>query len=227
MYILGFDTSSSYCSVAISSGPNILAASRSQSPNMQAEKLISMIEELLNNNSLAYNDLSHISVTSGPGSFTGIRIGLSAAKGIILSCPSIKPVCINNFETINFRLKQQCTDFDYSICCIDAFRDEIYFQINSNNENRDEGEIYLLNFSDFKEKIESLNGKIVIGGSGISKIYNCLSHPKENVIILPRFPYPDARFVCRVAYQKITKNIVNPNIEPLYIRAPDAKIPLL
>jgi tRNA threonylcarbamoyladenosine biosynthesis protein TsaB len=227
MYILGFDTSNAYSSVAISKGSEIIYAKKDYDPNTQAERLILLIEEALNATSLNYEKLDYLSVCAGPGSFTGIRIALSAAKGILLACKKIKPICINNFETINFRIRQQILEYDFAVTTVNAFREELYLQIFSKKEK--ESEALQLSIQESVKLIESKIGKIVVAGSGVEKIYNFSEKFKEsgNHTFLPRFAYPDARFICRVAHQQIMQNKENNIISPLYIRPPDAKLPTI
>ncbi|MDX1924132.1 MAG: tRNA (adenosine(37)-N6)-threonylcarbamoyltransferase complex dimerization subunit type 1 TsaB [Rickettsiaceae bacterium] len=223
MFILGFDTSNSYSMVSISKNIDILYSKKDSNPNSQAENLLPMIEEALKSCSLWYDKLDYVAAINGPGSFTGIRIALAAARGLSLASSNIKTVCVNNFQTINFRARQQCKEFDLCAAFVNAYRDQLYMQLFT--KKGEYGEPKLLLISEAKKYLESLKGNIVISGSGIEQIYNTTSLPPKNIIVLPRFSYPDARFICRVAHQQIVMDNVNENLEPLYIRAPDAKLP--
>lgn len=223
MYILGFDTSNAYSSVSISNGSNIIYAEKNYVANSQAEKLVLMIEKALEKADITYQDLEYLAVSAGPGSFTGIRIALATAKAILLASPAIKPVCVNNFDLILFRIRQQILNYDFAIACINAFRDEIYLQVFP--KKMEVNGPLLLSSSDTKKLIESLEGNVILAGSGLNQIYNTEHMPPENIRLLPRFAYPDARYVCRVAHQHIVQNRQNPVITPLYIREADAKLP--
>lgn len=223
MYILGFDTSNAYSSVAISKASEIIYAKKDYEPNTQAERLVSLIEEALNKTSLSYDKIDYLSVCAGPGSFTGIRIALSVAKAILLACPQIKPVSVSNFDTINFRIRQQVVEYDLSVAFVNAFRDEIYLQPFSKKEKISDP-IHLSN-NEVSDYLNQQNGKIVIAGSGIDKFCFSLNHTNNtSFTILPRFAYPDSRFICRVAHQHIVQGKENNIISPIYIRPPDAKI---
>ena len=80
--ILAFDVSNNSCSVAISAGQEILAYREDLRPSMQAEILILLIERALQSINYDYKDIDYLALTNGPGSFTGIRIGLATAEGI-------------------------------------------------------------------------------------------------------------------------------------------------
>ena len=81
--ILSLETSTKNCSVAISEGDKIIALKEDGSDKFtHAEKLHLFIEEVINLVSLKYSDLKAVAVSEGPGSYTGLRIGVSSAKGM-------------------------------------------------------------------------------------------------------------------------------------------------
>ncbi len=84
MKILAFDTCISGCSAALLEDGKITCAKKEYKPSQQAETLMILLEEALRAKGLEYKNLDLIAVTNGPGSFTGTRIGLMAAKGIAL-----------------------------------------------------------------------------------------------------------------------------------------------
>lgn len=91
----------------------------------QAERIFPAIDELLARNGVAYKDLARIAVTTGPGSFTGLRIGLSAARGLALAL-SIPAIGVPSLLALS--LVTQC---DPVAILLDARRDEAYFQLFS------------------------------------------------------------------------------------------------
>ncbi len=220
MKILGFDTSWGKTSVAISEGDTIIATSNSSASSAQAEELIMMIEQTLAQGLLSYSDIDYLAVTTGPGSFTGIRVGLAAASGIMLAS-GIKPVAVTSFEAINFRIRMHARGFDYSAALINAYREQIYLQI-FDCDGVDVGEPKLLRIEECEEYLLGLKGKIAIGGSGA---YYIKEH--EGIVLLPRFQHPEARSLCRIANAKILSGGYSEDISPLYIRLPDAKLPTL
>lgn len=220
MIILGFETSHAKCSVAISDGDKVIATAITRKPSMQAEKLVELIEQALDQANMKYSDIEYLAVTNGPGSFTGIRIGLAAASGILL-VSKIKPIVLTNFDTIYWRIKHQVKHFGYAVVLIDAYRNQTYVQTyGPNNVIHKVAE--MLDNNDLGGYLSRLEGKIVIAGSGLQ---NAAPAIQDKCITLPRFPIPDARSVCRAAYDKLVNNIEFFDvIEPLYIRQPDAKV---
>jgi tRNA threonylcarbamoyl adenosine modification protein YeaZ len=220
MKILAFETASGRCSVAISTDAEIIATRQIFEHSEQAENLTSMISEILTSTKLALSDIDYIATTNGPGSFTGIRIGLSAALGLSMAT-NTTPVIVSNLAIINHKIREQYRDFDLAICLIDAFRDEIYMQI-FDRYNRPIIDPQLLSIDEAQNTIKLLDKHIICAGSGAAKIQNLAN---DRVALLPRFPCPDARIICKLAHSQIVKGQFSSLIEPLYIRLPDAKLP--
>jgi len=219
MKILAFDTSNNSCSVAISEGQTILAYIEDLTPSMQASMLLPMIEEALTNAKLSYNDIEYLAVTSGPGSFTGIRIGLAAATGILLGS-KIKGGCLSNFDILYYRAKQQVKHYDKVVVLLDAYRNQLYLQIFGQNIK---SEPLLLEYDEAIDLIQQQKGTIIVTGSGAGFVYNKLIS-LHDLIILPRFTRIKAMHICRYADELLNQRVGLSPIEPLYIRPPDAKI---
>jgi len=222
MKILAFETASGRCSAAISDSRNILSGELLTENSQQAENLTSMIEKVLTKTNLTLHDMNYIAVTNGPGSFTGIRIGLAALLGLTFST-NIEPLVVSNFEIINYRIREQIRSFDYSVTLIDAYRNEIYIEIFDKNNKSVYGPS-LETIDKIKDVIRGFKGQIACAGSGAIKIQE-LAY--DNISILPRFPFPDARIICKLAASKILKGNFSSNVEALYIRQPDAKKPVV
>lgn len=82
--ILAFDTSGTYCAAALLSGQQILASTAEEMSRGQAERLMPLLEELLTGAGKTWRDVTALGVGVGPGNFTGIRIAVSAARGLAL-----------------------------------------------------------------------------------------------------------------------------------------------
>jgi len=96
---LGFDTSSSNCCVALTKGRTTLACANEHMIRGQAERLFGLIEETLAQAGKRWQDLTAIGVGTGPGNFTGIRLAVSAARGLSLSL-GIPAVGVTMFDAL-------------------------------------------------------------------------------------------------------------------------------
>jgi tRNA threonylcarbamoyladenosine biosynthesis protein TsaB len=215
--ILCFDVSNNSCSVAVSFGQEIISFEQELRPSMQAERLMVMIQSVLINARLKYQDLDYLAVTVGPGSFTGIRIGLASARGII-HATNIKAIGITNFEAAYYRLTQQVIDFENAIIILNAYRNQQYVQIFDRSKNLSNPR--LVDNKDIRQLIQARSGVNVCAGSGLASVYNEIKDI-ERLIILPRFHTIKAIHIARLADEMINKGQINP-IEPLYIRPADA-----
>src|ERR1700712_2683209 len=81
-YILQIETATTICSVALTKDGNVLAFKQLDERNIHAEIITLFIEELIKGAAIQFNDLDAIAVSCGPGSYTGLRIGVSTAKGL-------------------------------------------------------------------------------------------------------------------------------------------------
>lgn len=98
---LGFDTSGPHVATALLRGSNVLASLAEPMQRGQAERLFPLLEELLASQDLSLQDLNKLGVGVGPGNFTGIRIAVSAARGLSLSL-GIPAVGVDGFEVARF-----------------------------------------------------------------------------------------------------------------------------
>ena len=130
-YILNLETSTTNCSVSLSFENDLVDFIEQDSSNYShSENLHVFIKELLNKNNTEFNQLSAISVSRGPGSYTGLRIGLSAAKGLCYGL-DIPLISISSLKILANSVK-----FDgFTVATMDARREEVYSCIYDPNLN--------------------------------------------------------------------------------------------
>ncbi|MDX1782116.1 MAG: tRNA (adenosine(37)-N6)-threonylcarbamoyltransferase complex dimerization subunit type 1 TsaB [Thalassovita sp.] len=97
--VLGFDTSAAHCAAALLSGDRVIAVRTEEMGRGQAERLMPLLEEVLAEGGADWSDLDAIGVGIGPGNFTGIRISVSAARGLSLAL-HIPAIGVSSFEAI-------------------------------------------------------------------------------------------------------------------------------
>ena len=130
--ILNIETSSKNCSVSISKNEKIIGLrEQSYDEYSHSKSLHTFIEEILNETQLSAKDLSAVAISEGPGSYTGLRIGVSAAKGICIAL-NIPLISIDTMQ--NLARKIQFSE-GLIIPAMDASRDEIYFSIFQPDES--------------------------------------------------------------------------------------------
>lgn len=119
--LLIFDTTAAACSVALWRNGTVVADRYEPMPRGQAERLLPMIQEVLADGHMGYSDLNGVAVTCGPGAFTGLRIGLSAARGLALA-GQLPIVGLSTFEALAVRVDGPC------LVAIDTKRRDLYLQ---------------------------------------------------------------------------------------------------
>lgn len=130
-YILQIETATQVCSVAISRNGKLLAQVGADEPNLHASHLTQFIEQVLAEATLTLNDLNAVAVSMGPGSYTGLRIGVSTAKGLCYAL-DLPLIAINTLEAMVHGYRQQeettvnRTAYDVLVPMIDARRMEVY-----------------------------------------------------------------------------------------------------
>ncbi|NRB10580.1 MAG: tRNA (adenosine(37)-N6)-threonylcarbamoyltransferase complex dimerization subunit type 1 TsaB [Rickettsiaceae bacterium] len=221
--ILAFDVSTNICSVALSEGRGIIACREELTPSIQAEILLELIEQVLVAAGYRYQDLDYIVTTNGPGSFTGIRIGLSAISGIALAARNVKVAAVSNFEASHYRATWQRKNYQKIIIILNAYRQQLYVQEFDKNGNLTK-KPELINYPDVRKLLISAGEEVVCAGNGLAVIYN-LVQDLDNITILPRFPRIKAMHLCQLVNDKINQDMAFLAPEPLYIRPPDAKKP--
>ncbi|MDE0590360.1 tRNA (adenosine(37)-N6)-threonylcarbamoyltransferase complex dimerization subunit type 1 TsaB [Halocynthiibacter sp. C4] len=119
--VLGFDTSAAHCAAALLAGNEVLGETLVPMKKGQAESLLPILEDLLATHDVSWADLAAIGVGTGPGNFTGIRVSVSAARGLALAL-GIPAVGVTTLEA-------QTEGFEKPVfSAIEARRDHVYLQ---------------------------------------------------------------------------------------------------
>lgn len=168
--ILCIDTSESSCSVALVSKGTCIDEIVKKEPNSQTQYLTLMIQEILEKNQLFFKDLDAGCVISGPGSYTGLRIGVSTAKGICWA-NDIKLLALTNLEVWTHKLKKKFHDvpnppFRYLVPSLDARRNEVFMMVSSPDKVEMEISPVVLDENPLRNFPDA---PVVYAGSGASK----------------------------------------------------------
>jgi tRNA threonylcarbamoyladenosine biosynthesis protein TsaB len=188
--ILHIETTTLRCAVAVFSGGEVLASkSVREDGYSHAERLMPFIEEVLNNSGIEKHDLSAISVSGGPGSYTGLRIGVSTAKGICHAL-NIPLISVETLEVLKAQGKEECPDAELYFPMIDARRMEVYTKLDGKTEALVVDEASAARFVSQKS--------ICFVGDGTEKCREVLGGPNRTFI----HTYPDAAPACALVTQK-------------------------
>ncbi len=194
MYILNIETSTKNCSVSLSKqGKTVILKEEAEQNFTHSEKLHLFIDEILKEVSVSYKQLSAVALSKGPGSYTGLRIGTSTAKGLCFAL-DIPLIAI---DSLTILAQQVQLKNGLIIPMIDARRMEVYTAVFDENHNK-KSEIQALvidenSFSDISEKVYFI-------GDGASKCKSILT--QENFIFLDDIIYPSAQEMAILSFKK-------------------------
>ena len=183
MLILAFETSAKAASVALTENGKLLGESYQNTGLTHSQTLMVMAEDLLKQCGKTVADITAVAVAEGPGSFTGVRIGVAAAKGFAwgreLPCHGI-----STLEAMAVSLGA----FEGHICaCMDARRNQVYnalFLVDGGTVER-VTEDRAIALADLKTELEHIDGPIFLVGDGANLTYKTLSGEIPNLILPP------------------------------------------
>ena len=137
--ILCLETATPVCSVALNDGCCTIALRETERQNAHSEKITNFIREVMEVANIDYRQLDAVAVSQGPGSYTGLRIGVSTAKGICYAA-DLPLMAIDTLEAMAYGMKMklgsQIADNDLLIPMIDARRMEVYASVFDAQMNR-------------------------------------------------------------------------------------------
>jgi len=196
--ILCLETSSSICSVAVFDMGNLIVSEEAASVNSHSNLIIPMAEAVLQKAGVRFEELEAIAVSAGPGSYTGLRIGVSTAKGFC-DAHDIPLIAIPTLEAMADGFVQSHGLTDGLICpMFDARRMEVYYWLgDTKGTTIDQVQTLILEENSFKEQLEHY--KIYFIGNGAKKTSLLLKYTKASFD--PDFQ-PSAKWMGRFATEK-------------------------
>mgnify|MGYP001461870566 FL=1 len=196
--ILNIETSTSNCSVSLSSGEDLIDIIEvDKSSYSNSENLHSFIQKILKKNKFKPQELACISVSRGPGSYTGLRIGVSAAKGLCFA-NDIPLISVSSLEIL-----ANSTSFKgIVIPTIDARREEVYSCVFFENHIIVEEKPEIITQASFKDQLK--NNEILIIGSGQFKCEKIIKKNK-NLNFNNEIINPSSRHMPILSYRKFIK----------------------
>ncbi|MDT0539238.1 tRNA (adenosine(37)-N6)-threonylcarbamoyltransferase complex dimerization subunit type 1 TsaB [Croceitalea sp. P059] len=212
--ILNIETATTNCSVSIGVNGECISLLEENTPNYShSEQLHVFIKEVLKKATLSFSDLDAIAVSKGPGSYTGLRIGVSAAKGLCFSL-DLPLISIPTLES----MAQQIVVVDDAVIIplLDARRMEVYSCIFDHNlkEIRNT-QAQIIDESSFSDYLE--NKEVHLVGNGSEKCKTILESPN---MIFHTNNIPSAKEMVRLSYKKFKVNDFEDvaYFEPYYLK---------
>ena len=216
LFLLCIETSAKECSIALSDKTKLLSYQQSEGIWRHSKEIILHIELALKVAGIQIDQLSAVAVSGGPGSYTGLRVGVSAAKAISYA-RGIPLISVSTLKVIANEFKSKIENDEYLIATIDARRDEIYFQIFNQYLETDQNPDNLIltndSFIAFKEK------KCVICGDAALKTSEFLDFNHFEYIQ----SFPSAMHMPDLAYDKFKSSDFADTayFSPFYLKSPN------
>ncbi len=211
--ILNIETATKNCSVSISKEGKTIALKELNDGNYShAEKLHKLIEQVALEAKIDLSDLKAIAVSKGPGSYTGLRIGVSAVKGLCFAL-DLPMISVNTLQSLALSVS---IDKGYKIPLLDARRMEVYSQVfNDKNEKIRDVHAEIIDSDSFSEFLNA--DKVYFFGDGAEKCKEIITH-KNAVFIDNKFP--SAKEMSVISYEKYRNNCFEDvaYFEPFYLK---------
>jgi len=212
-YIIQIESATKNCSVALScNGKTLSLKEVAQSGYTHAENLHVFIDEIIKDNSITYDQIAAVAVSKGPGSYTGLRIGVSAAKGLCFAL-DIPLIALDTLEILSKRIS---VTEGLIIPLLDARRMEVYAAVYSPQGNiLNPVESKIINADSF---LEYKDTTIHLCGDGALKCKDVIQHQK--VVLHQEQLYPSAGDMSKMSFDKF-QNQQFENVayfEPFYLK---------
>jgi len=216
------DTSSPNCSISVLDREKIMAEYNFISSAELSETLVSYIDHIFSSLKINIDDIGLIGVSTGPGLFTGIRVGLATLKGLFFNNP-VPVVPVSSLEAIAAKLSHAGKTV---VSILDARRGEVYYAAYSPGDEQLSRIIKpsLIKAEGLKEVLKE-DKNIYFTGAGVSVCHDLLKEDFPESIIVKRSPFI-ASEIGHIALKEFESgNFIKgtDNLEPLYIRIPDAE----
>lgn len=224
MKILAIDTTLSACSAAFWVNGTIVAKRFALIKRGHAERLLPMVEAVRLQAAYSYEDIDVLGVTVGPGTFTGVRIGLAAARGLALA--AARPLIgITTLAAVAEGVRGEVREDEYTLVALDARRGEIYAQVFDPH-----GAPYCKPIAVGIDKIPKLipNSAGLVVGTGVSLIWSMLKQAHPGWRMANASGQPNAIWVAELTarmFMQDGNSIPRQSPSPLYLRSSGARLP--
>jgi tRNA threonylcarbamoyl adenosine modification protein YeaZ len=220
MLLLAFDTAGPQCAVALARGDQdsfeILAGETERMVRGHAERLVPMIEAALDQSGLAFGDIERIAVTIGPGSFTGVRVGVAAGRGLGLAL-GIPVLGIGTLHALA-AMAVESHRYGTAVAVLEARREEIYALVQDVASGRLLQGPAVGRVHELAGSLAALPKPLILTGAGAPLLAAALDEPELEMIRTAEAPE-----IASVAALGFRAAPGGPPPVPLYLRGADAK----
>lgn len=223
MIILSIDSASKVATAALLDDKGLIAEYTLNNKLEHSVLIMDMIDKILKDSNLTINDVDGFVVSKGPGSFTGLRIGMATIKG--LSFGSNKPyVSVSSLDSLAYSL----INFNGIICPVmDALRDSVYTCLYKNNNGKLEKltDYEALDLKDLCELLNSKGENVIFAGDGLIKYEDYLKENVNNAFFAPKH----LSLIRASSLGELGLNLLsegksdNPDSAPFYLKKPQAQ----
>ncbi len=216
-FILCIETATTVCSVCIASEARVISIREINSGYTHAENLNVFIEEVLKEAGISFKQLSAVAVSKGPGSYTGLRIGVSAAKGFCYAL-NIPLISIDTLEAMAFDVANKKHEDVYYSPLLDARRMEVYCAVYD-KELKNVLPVNALVLDENSINVFNLNKPLVFFGDGMPKAKELLQHKFPSAGFVNEV-IPSSKNIAALAFKKYAqKQFENTALfEPFYLK---------
>lgn len=224
MRILAFETSAKAASVALLQDGQLLGEYMQNSGQTHSRTVMKMAENLLCNCDLTAKDVDAVGCAAGPGSFTGVRIGLAAAKGFAWG----RELPLVGVSTLEAMAKNVAVSDGYYCAVMDARRSQVYtaiFEMKDGNFRRIT-EDAAISLEELGEKLKVLEKSKFLVGDGAVLCYNTLGQSVQGLYLMPEhLRMQRAAGVALLAWEQLQSGVITPagELAPNYLRLSQAE----
>lgn len=217
--ILNIETATKVCSVALAKDGELLSSKESNEKEYShSENLSSYIDEVIRAAQLDYNQLDAVSISSGPGSYTGLRIGTSTAKGLCFAM-DIPLISVSTLQAMALQVINQHKHEESALFCpmIDARRMEVYAALfDSQNQEVRKIKAEIIDETSYLEYLSK--NQVYFFGDGSSKCKEIISGSDNSIFIDDIFP--SAKTMISIAEYKYANGLFEDTayFEPYYLK---------
>lgn len=220
--LLALETATDTCGVAVLTAGDVVAEAHLHRPHIHSARLTPLIEDVLSHTDVAPSDLDAVAVSMGPGSYTGLRIGVSTAKGWALACDA-NLVGVPTLEAYAAQHEPVVRPGDVVCALLDARRDEVYAGAYRwvDGELTQHAETKALTVNALPEWIGSVPERLWLLGNGGEKSRDVLSDAHTDCTIVPAsLVSPSATWVGRRGRVRLRRRGPDQidDFEPFYVK---------